>query len=167
MEIQTTGGDLPVYDGNPANLASATQFAYFPSSTMGLMKKGTVGFVNAIQPVFTGGRIINGNRLATLGVEVSEFKGKMTNDEILLKTEEQYWQIVCLEEKAKTIDSYEALLRNLSGQVEDAFKSGLALKNDVLKVNLKLSEVLLNKTKLENGRKLALMAFCQYTGNTI
>ena len=38
------------------------------------------------------------------------------------------------------------------------------MKNDVLKVKLKLSEVLLNKSKLENGRKLATMAFCQFIG---
>jgi len=164
MEIQTQGGNLPVYDGNPANLGSATQFAYLPGGTMGLLKKGTIGYVNAIQPVFTGGRIYNGNRLAALGEEVSEFKDKMTEDEILIKTEEQYWLIVSLEDKSKTIDAYESLLRNLLGQVNDAFSSGLVLKNDVLKVNLKLNEVLLNKAKLENGRKLALMAFCQYTG---
>ncbi|OGU83554.1 MAG: hypothetical protein A2499_03830 [Stygiobacter sp. RIFOXYC12_FULL_38_8] len=164
MEIQTQGGDLPVYDGDPANLGSATQFAYFPSSTMGLLKKGTVGFLNVVQPVFAGGRIIYGNKLASLGEEVSEFKDKMTQDEILLKTEEQYWLIVSLEEKSKTINKYEELLNRLLLQVEDAYKSGIVMKNDVLKVKLKLSEVLLNKSKLENGRKLATMAFCQFIG---
>ena len=164
MEIQTQGGDLPVYDGDPANLGSATQFAYFPSSTMGLLKKGTVGFLNVVQPVFAGGRIIYGNKLASLGEEVSEFKDKMTQDEILLKTEEQYWLIVSLEEKSKTINKYEELLNRLLLQVEDAYKSGIVMKNDVLKVKLKLSEVLLNKSKLENGRNLATMAFCQFTG---
>jgi len=166
MEIETHGGDLPVYDGAPADPANATQFAYFPSSTMGLMKKGTIGFVNVIQPVFAGGRILNGNRLASLGVEVGKFKDKLTQDEILLKTEEQYWQIVSLEEKQKTINKYEELLNRLYVQVQDAFNSGVVMKNDVLKVKLKLSEVLLNKSKLDNGRKLAAMAFCQHIGIT-
>jgi outer membrane protein len=132
--------------------------------TMGLMKNGTVGFVNIIQPVFAGGRIFYGNQLAALGEEVSELKDRMTKDEILLKTEEQYWQILSLEEKFKTIEKYEALLNRILSQVEDAFKSGMVMKNDVLKVKLKLSEVLLNKSKLENGRKIAAMAFCQYIG---
>ena len=164
MEIESEGGDLPVYDGDPANLASATQFAYFPSSTMGLMKKGTVGYVNVVQPIFAGGRILNGNKLASLGVEVSEFKEKLTRDEIILKTEEQYWQIVSLAEKQKTVNKYEELLNRLLLQVNDAYNSGLVMKNDVLKVKLKLSEVLLNKSKLDIGRKLATMAFCQYIG---
>ncbi|MDP3148467.1 MAG: TolC family protein, partial [Ignavibacteria bacterium] len=164
MEIETQGGNLPVYDGNLANLSSATLYAYMPASTMSAMKKGTVGFINVVQPVFAGGRIYNGNKLASLSEEVSGFKEKMTQDEILLKTEEQYWQIVSLEEKSKTVNRFEALLKRLLNQVEDAFKSGLVMKNDVLKVKLKLNEVLLNKSKLENGRKLAAMAFCQHLG---
>ena len=35
-ETHSAGGNLPVYDGNPANLATATQFAYFPSSVIGI-----------------------------------------------------------------------------------------------------------------------------------
>ena len=164
MEIETHGGDLPVYDGDPANLKNPTLYAYMPASTMSAMKKGTVGFVNIVQPVFAGGRIYNGNKLASLGEEASELKDKLTKDEIFLKTEEQYWQIVSLEEKQTTINKYEELLRQLLFQVEDAFNSGLVMTNDVLKVKLKLSEVLLNKSKLENGRKLAAMAFCQQIG---
>lgn len=164
MEMEMKGGNLPVYDGDPANLGSATQFAYFPSSTIGLLKQGTIGYINAIQPIFTGGRIIYGNKLASLGEDVSELKDKMTEDEILLKTEEQYWLIVSLEEKSRTINKYEELLNRLLLQVEDAYKSGIVLKNDVLKVKLKLSEIQLNKSKLENGRKLATMAFCQHIG---
>ncbi len=164
MEMETHGGNLPVYDGDVANLSSATLYAYMPGSTMSLMKKGTVGFLNVIQPVFAGGRIMNGNKLASLGTEVSEFKEKLTKDEILLRTEEQYWQIVSLEEKQMTIEKYEKLLNSLLFQVDDAFNSGLVMKNDVLKVKLKLSEVLLNKSKLNNGKRLATMAFCQYIG---
>jgi outer membrane protein len=166
MNIQTQGGNLPVYDGNLANLASATQFAFMPASTMSLLKKGTIGMISAVQPVYAGGRIVNGNRLASLGEEVSEYKNKLSQNEILLKTEEQYWQIVSLEEKLKTINKYEELLNNLQLQVEDAFNSGIVMRNDVLKVKLKKSEVLLNKSKLENGIKLASMAFCQLVGIT-
>ena len=127
MEMESKGGNLPVYDGNPANLGTATQFAYFPSTTTALMKKGKVGFVNAIQPIFAGGRIVNGNKLASLGEEVSEYQSKLAKDETLLKTEQQYWQIVSLEEKTKTIAKYEELLNSLLNKVSDAFNSGVAM----------------------------------------
>ncbi len=164
MEMETHSANLPVYDGNPIHIRTATQFAYMPASTMGLLKKGTVGFVNVIQPVFAGGRIWNGNKLASLGEDASELKDKLTVDEINQKTEEQYWLIVSLEEKQKTILKYEELLKRLKFQVEDAFNSGVVMKNDVLKVKLKLNEVLLNKSKLTNGKKIAAMAFCQHIG---
>jgi len=165
MEINTQGGNLPVWDGkNFAQLMNPTQFAYMPASTMGLLKKGTIGFINVMQPIFAGGRIYNGNRLALLGEDVSRYKEKMTGDEVLLKTEEQYRMIVSLDEKAKTVDKYEALLRRLLNQVEDGYNNGLVMKNDVLKVKLKLGEVLLGKSKLENGKKLATMAFCNHIG---
>lgn len=164
MEIATQGGNLPVYDGNPANLAKATQFAYFPSSTMGLLGSLKAGMVTAVQPVFAGGRIVNGNRLAALGVEAGEDKARLARNEVLRETEEQYWRVVSLDEKLRTVGKYEALLRRLLAQVEDAYDAGLAMKNDVLKVRLKLSEVLLNKSKVENGKALATMTFCQYIG---
>jgi len=164
MEIHTQGGNLPVYDGNPANLANATQFAYFPDATMGLMKNATFGLINIVHPIYTGGRIINGNKLASLGESVAEYKLHLTQNEILLKTEEQYWQIVALHEKLKTLEAYHKLLGSLLRQVEDAYAAGIIGKNDVLKVKLKQNEVLLNQSKLENGIKLATLAFCQYIG---
>jgi outer membrane protein TolC len=164
VEINSPGGNLPVYDGNVENLLSATQFAFMPPSTMGMLKKGAIGMLNIMQPVFAGGRIVNGNRLAELGQEVSGYKYQMSRNDVLLKTEEQYWLIVQLNEKIKTIQLYEDLLKNLLARVEDSYKSGLITKNDVLKVKLKLSEALLNKSKLENGKKLAGMAFCQFVG---
>ena len=164
MEINTAGGNLPVYDGNPLHLPTATQFAYFPSSTTSLLQEGKIGYIDILQPIYSGGRILNGNRLASLAEDVSGEKSKLVAKEIQLKTEEQYWQIVSLADKKGTVDKYEELLHRLSGQVEDAFASGLVMRNDVLKVKLKQSEVLLKKSKLENGRKLAMMAFCQYIG---
>jgi outer membrane protein len=164
MEISTSGGNLPVYDGNLANLRTATQFAYMPPSTIGLMKSGAFGVLTAVQPIFTGGRIWNGNRLASLGEDVSEENNRLTQNEVLLKTEEQYWTVVSLNEKMKTIRRYEELLNNLLAQVEDAYRSGIVMKNDMLKVKLKRSEVLLNKSKLENVQRLATMAFCQHIG---
>jgi outer membrane protein len=132
--------------------------------SLGFLDKGTIGYVNAVQPIFAGGRIINGNKLASLGVDVSRFKSNITRDEVVLKTEEQYWQIVSLEDKLRTIVAYETMLNSLLAQVKDAYNSGVVMRNDVLKVELKRSEVLLNKSKLTNGLELARMAFCQYVG---
>jgi outer membrane protein len=164
FELTTQGGDLPVYDGNPANLLNPTQFAYFPSSTMGMFKSGTFGTLTAVQPVYAGGRIVNSNKLASLEEDVNKLKSRLSRNEVLLKTEEQYWLVVSLDEKLMTVHKYEAFLERLLRQVDDAYNVGISMKNDVLKVKLKRNEVLFNKSKLENGKKLAVMAFCQHIG---
>ncbi|MDD8013860.1 MAG: TolC family protein, partial [Acidobacteriota bacterium] len=164
FNITSEGGNLPVYDGNPAHLPLATQFAYFPSSTIGMFGKGTFGMLNAIQPIFAGGRIVNGNRLASLGVEAGGYKEQLARNEVLLSTEEQYWRVVALDQKLKTVIRYEDFLTRLLVKVEAAYQAGLTMKNDVLKVKLKLSELKVNRSKLQNGREISAMAFSQHIG---
>ncbi|HQS04325.1 MAG TPA: TolC family protein, partial [Daejeonella sp.] len=164
IKFNMPGGNLPVYDGNPANLATATEFAYFPGLNLQLLDKATVGLINITQPIFVGGKITNGNKLAQIGVEVKEQQHQLSQQETLLKTEQQYWQIVVLQEKEKTIAQYEALLNDVNKQVNDAYKSGLVIKNDVLKVQIKQSELKTNKSKLQSGKQLAIMQFCQTIG---
>jgi outer membrane protein TolC len=88
----------------------------------------------------------------------------MVRNEVLLSTEEQYWRVVALDQKLKTVARYEAFLNRLQVKVESAYQAGLATKNDVLKVKMKLSELMVNKSKLQNGREISAMALCQYIG---
>lgn len=164
LKIDMPGGNLPVYNGDPATLPYATEFAYFPGVSIAMMPHLYTGAITATQPIFTGGRIINGNQLARLGSDVSMQKLAMSTDEALFRTEEQYWQIISLTEKMNTINSYERLLDTLYKDVNNAYKAGLVNYNDVLKVSLKQSELKMNRLKLENGVKLATMSFCQHLG---
>lgn len=65
FEFTIEGGNLPVYDGNPAHLPFATQFAYFPSSSIGMFGKGTSGCSAPSSRSLPAGRILNGNKLAS------------------------------------------------------------------------------------------------------
>jgi outer membrane protein TolC len=164
IEYKMEGGNLPVYDGNPANLPTATQFAYFPGMELSMFQRSAIGVLNIAQPIYAGGKINTGNKLAALNVDVKEKQQQLSENEVLLKTEQQYWQLISLQEKQKTLAKYEALLQDIRKQVDDAFKSGLIIKNDVLKVQIKQSELEANKNKLLNGKKLATMQFCQTIG---
>lgn len=132
--------------------------------TIGMLEKGMLGMVSATQPIFAGGQIVNGNKLAKIGVEVSELQKTMSNDEILLTVEQYFWQIVALEEKVKTVAEAEALLNRAYTDVNNAYEAGLVNKNDLLKVELKQNELESNKLKLFNGLKLAKMVLAQFIG---
>ncbi|CAD0000981.1 TolC family protein [Flavobacterium salmonis] len=164
LEIKMKGGNLPVYDGNAANLAGAAQFAYMPDVNMGLFNQVGLGYVNVLQPVYAGGKIKTANNLASLNVEVKERQQHLTANEIILKAEQQYWQVVIVQEKQQTLEGYIQFLDTLYRQVNAAFKSGMIIKNDLLKVTIKQQELQVIKIQLANERKLALMQLCQTIG---
>jgi len=156
--------NLPVYDGNPANLATATQFAYVPNIPIKALNYLNMASISVIQPVFAGGRILNGNKLAQIGYEVNKEKKSMNTTEVLVKTEKLFWNTISLQEKLETLNSYKKLLNQLLSDVSISLKAGLIQRSDMLKVQLKLNELEINNMKLKNGISLSKRALCQHIG---
>ena len=156
--------NLPVYDGDPATLEAATQFAYFPSMTISAIDYLNMASVSAALPIYAGGQIRNGNKLAAIGEDVSRKQQTMTTTDVLVRTDQLYWTIVSLNEKLKTLDSYRSLLDTLNRDVTNYNKAGLVQKNDLLKVQLKQNELQSNRLKLVNGISLTKRALCQHIG---
>ena len=164
IKARTPEMNLPVYDGDLANLEGATQFAYIPSMTINAVDYMNLASVTAALPVYAGGQIRNGNKLAAIGEDVSRKKQTMTTTEVLVRTDQLYWTIVSMNEKLKTLDSYGALLDTLSRDVANFTEAGLSQKNDLLKVQLKQNELQSNRLKLVNGISLTKRALCQHIG---
>lgn len=53
-----------------------------PPLSMEMLKKGKTAGVTLVQPVFMGGRIVNGNKLANIGKQVSEYQLSLTEDQV-------------------------------------------------------------------------------------
>ena len=155
---------LPVSDGAATNLEGATQFAYFPSMSINAIDYMNVASATAALPVYAGGQIRNGNKLAQIGEDVSKRQQILTTTDVLIRTEQLYWTIVSLNEKLKTLDSYQALLDTLNHDVSSFVKAGLAQRNDLLKVQLKQNELQSNRLKLVNSLSLTSRALCQHIG---
>ena len=164
LDIQTPEMNLPVYDGNPANLPNATQFAYVPSLNIQSLDYVNTAMVTATLPIYAGGRIRNGNNLAQLGVEINQDQLNLSTDQVLTTTEGYYWNLVALNEKKITLHNYEKLLLRLQKEVQDYYDAGLINKSDLLKVKLELNKIEVNKLKLDNGIEMLKMVFCQHIG---
>ena len=132
--------------------------------SISMMKNGTIGSLMAIQPLFTGGQIINGNKLAKVGEDVSRLQLQLSENEVLKQTEQYYWQLVSLEQKMKTIDAVEALLQEIHKDVDVAVRAGVAMRNDLLQVQLRQNDIQSQKLKLQNGISLVKMLLGQYCG---
>ncbi len=164
LKLKTPEMNLPVYDGNSANIASATQYAYVPSSSINLLNYFNTASIDVTMPLYAGGRIQNGNKLAALGEEVSRGQKALTTTEVLVRTEELYWLLMSLKEKEKTLRSYETMVDTLYRDVNNYTLAGLAQRNDLLKVQLKQNELQSTMLKLQNGIELTKQALCQHIG---
>lgn len=133
-------------------------------STVEYMKKGFVAGVSAIQPIFAGGQIYYGNKLAELGEEVSQIQLAQTEDEVRLTVVQYYWQIAQLKEKVRTLDAVDAQLASVRKDVENAIEVGLVNRNDLLQVQLKQNEMKSKRLALNNGIRISQNLLSQYMG---
>lgn len=134
---------------------------------LSFLKKGTVAGVNLLQPVFLGGRIVNGNKLSHVGEEVSRLQQRQTADEVRLNVEQYYWQLVSLNSKHQTVDAAINMLDTLTSQVQSYVDAGITTTNDLLEVKLKRNEMLSSRTELENGVSVIKMLLSQYIGQGV
>lgn len=134
--------------------------------TMTMMKNGTIAGVTAVQPVFAGGQIINGNKLAKVGEDVRRLQLQLSENEVEKQTEQYYWQLVSLQEKVKTIEAVQALLADIYKDVDVAVRAGVAMRNDLLQVQLRQNDVESQKLKLQNGISILRLLLAQYCGLT-
>lgn len=133
---------------------------------MGLLKNGIMGSVSAQMPLFAGGRILNSNKLAEVGVKTSRLQRELAEDDIVLTAETYFWQVAMLEEKLKTVAAVERQLDKFAKDADAAVAAGVSDRNDMLLVNLRKNETRSNRITLENALTTAKRLLAQYTGHT-
>ena len=122
---------------------------------MGMVDKGIIGHLTLIQPIFVGGQIYNGNQLAKIGTRAAKLQETLTETEIRKNTETYYWLIISLKEKLKTLAEAEKQVDGIYSDVQVAVEAGVAVKNDLLRVELEKKKLQSNRLKLENGISVA------------
>lgn len=138
--------------------------AYGIDPVYSTMKQGYSATVSVMQPVFAGGRIVYGNRLAALGVEAAGLQNSLQQRKSVEEVEKDYWQVVSLEEKMKTVQSVRKMLDNLEKDVDAAVDAGLATETDRLQLQLKQNEMRATQSRLKGGIRLAKMNLCNAIG---
>ena len=132
--------------------------------SISMMKNGTIAGLMAMQPLFVGGQIINGNRLAKVGEDVCRLQLQLSENEVLKQTEQYYWQLVSMQQKMKTVEAVETLLQDIHKDVDVAVRAGVAMPNDLLQVKLRQNEIESQKVKLQNGISIVSLLLAQYCG---
>lgn len=135
-----------------------------PGMGVSLLKKGTVGGITAMQPLYTGGQIKNSNKLTSIQVEAKKLMLEYTEDEVRRNVEQYYFQYISLHKKLETLHILEALTLNTRKDVEVLIKSGIATTNSLLEVQLKENEIASGKLQVNNNLKHLKMLLGQLIG---
>ena len=116
------------------------------------------------QPIYMGGKVMTAWQMAKMGKQMAEQGARLSESEVIVSVQEAYALAVRATEMQKVALKYDSLLQSLLVDVQNAEKHGLRGHNDVLKVQVKLSEAELQKRQAENGIRLATMNLCHYIG---
>lgn len=129
-----------------------------------LCQKGHSISATAIQPIYAGGRVRNGNKLAKLGIEAAELQAQVSERDVLENIESTYYLIIGLQSKVGTLQTALTLIDSLDHVADVALKAGLVTKNDQLRVALERNKYQALQMQLNNGITLASQLLCQEIG---
>ena len=140
-------------------------YALLPKDAMAVDDRNTALLqVGLTQPIYLGGKIRAYNQMAGLSEKLARSKRSQELQEVVLATDEAYWQIVSLSNRKKLADKYVETLQKFVHDVELMLETGVATKADVLSVRVKLNEGEMIRTKVENGLSLSRMFLNQLCG---
>ncbi|MDR0844423.1 MAG: TolC family protein [Tannerella sp.] len=123
-----------------------------------------VGSFMLMQPVYMGGKIRAYNQITDYMKELAQSMDATSAEDVILQTDQAYWQTVSLVNKKKLAENYAALLRQMDRDVQLMIDEGFATRADGLTVRVKLNEAEMQQTQVDNGLGLTRMLLCQLCG---
>lgn len=124
----------------------------------------TVGAATLTQPLFMGGKIIAYNKITKYAERLAESQHATGMQDLILQTDQIYWQIISLVNKKKLAENFLELVQKLDSDVDKMIKEGVATKADGLSVKVKVNEAEMMLTQVDNGLNLSKMLLCQLCG---
>lgn len=122
------------------------------------------GALTLTQPLYMGGKIRAYNKITKYAEELARQQHNTGMQEVILSTDQAYWQVVSLGHKKKLAEGYLELLQKLESDVDKMIAEGVATKADGLSVKVKVNEAEMTLTKVNDGLSLSKMLLCQLCG---
>lgn len=122
------------------------------------------GTATLTQPLFMGGKIIAYNKITKYAEQLARSQHATGMQEVILNTDQAYWQVISLTNKKKLAESFLKLVQKLDEDVDKMVTEGVATKADGLSVKVKVNEAEMTLTQVDNGLSLSKMLLCQLCG---
>lgn len=155
-------------DGKPVMINGQyvpKDYALLPKEAMTVDDRNTALVqVGLTQPVYMGGKIRAYNQLAGLSEKLAESGREQELQNLILETDEAYWQVVSLVNRRKLADKFVEALKKFEHDIEMTYEAGMATKADMLSVKVKLNQAEMTSMRVEDGLSLSRMALNQICG---
>lgn len=143
------------YTGNPLQLNLDLPSMQNPMTFEGRnMKYGAS--LSLLQPVYTGGRLLENIRLAKYQQSLATYQADYFRSAVCYQTDMQYWNTVARSEIVRVTTEYRNSVATLSQTIRERVEAGLVDPQDLLMAEVKLNEaeyqLLQAKRNLETGR---------------
>jgi outer membrane protein TolC len=120
--------------------------------------------VNMEQPIYTGGKISAGNRMADIGVDMASENLDLQRMNTIQAADFAYWTYIAVSEQVRLAKQAVDMLAGLVELAQNSLEVGMVSRNDLLKVQVEFNNARLNLQKAENGLELSRMQLCMITG---
>lgn len=148
--------------------AIATGTYLFPDLNMMGMELQMRGMymagITLTQPLYAGGKIRAGNRLAAIGRECAEENRRKVRMQVLADADQAYWTYIAVRWKVRMLQVYRRQMDALHDQAQTGVEAGMATANDLLRIEAKRSEIDYQLQKAENGVNLCRLSLCNVLG---
>ncbi|MDR2765655.1 MAG: TolC family protein [Tannerella sp.] len=116
------------------------------------------------QPVYLGGKITAAYKMAKIGRQMAQLNIARSDAEIILKTDQAYWEYVKIRELRLAAQQYREAVRRVVDDAGHGVEMGAVSENDRMKAQVKLGEAQVLVREAENGLRLAQMNLCMTVG---
>lgn len=151
------------YTGNPMELALD-----IPSIGLSRTIEGKQlnygGSLSLLQPVYTGGRVLESIRMAQHQQSFAGNQAEAVNAAVCYQTDIQYWSTVARQETVKVIEDFRNSIASLTTTIKERVEVGLVDPQDLLMVEVKLNEADYQLLQAQNNFETGRMALNSMIG---
>lgn len=120
--------------------------------------------IQIVQPIYTGGKITAGRKLAGIGRKVAGEQLRMCRMDIIADADNSYWTYVAVLDKVSLVEAFRSMIDTLYVQTAAAVEAGMAIENDLLRISARQSDLDYQLQKARNGAELCRIALCNTIG---
>lgn len=114
------------------------------------------GSLSLLQPIYTGGRVLESIRMAKHQQSLASNQAEVLNDAVCYQTDMQYWSAVARQEVVSVAEDFRNSIAALVKTIKERVEVGLVDPQDLLMAEVKLNEaeyqLLQAQSNFETGR---------------